>query len=275
MTVRFDAYTATMRGPKPDDLAQLLFDQVGLGGQWSKGRGFHQFGERLAAKDYDGHEVWAVSFGGRQGELVMIEVKGERSPAVVEALRARFPHKVTRVDSCADFDAPGAFQRLYKACRTVKKAHGVMGGKAGDWEDFPEKGRTLYLGSKASPCRARLYEKGLQPEYLHLSRPNWVRLEAQIRPKGKEAGQAFSTLSALDVWGAGRWTRDLAAQVLHEHVEPHPAGTVYRLTDRETALRWMCKQYGQHLTGLAQDLGGWDCLGLTLQEIINEQAKGR
>jgi DNA relaxase NicK len=275
MTVRFDAYTATMRGPKPDDLAQLLFDQVGLGGQWSKGRGFHQFGERLSAKDYDGHEVGAVSFGGKQGELVMIEVKGERSPAVVEAIRARFPHKVTRVDSCADFDAPGAFQRLYKACRTVKKAHGVMGGKAGDWEDFPEKGRTLYLGSKASPCRARLYEKGLQPEYLHLSRPNWVRLEAQIRPKGKEAGHAFSTLSALDVWGAGRWTRDLAAQVLQEHVEPHPAGTVYRLTDRETALRWMCKQYGQHLTGLAQDLGGWDCLGLTLQEIITEQAKGR
>ena len=216
-----------------------------------------------------------MSFGGKQGELVMIEVKGERSPAVVEAIRARFPHKVTRVDSCADFDAPGAFQRLYKACRTVKKAHGVMGGKAGDWEDFPEKGRTLYLGSKASPCRARLYEKGLQPEYLHLSRPNWVRLEAQIRPKGKEAGHAFSTLSALDVWGAGRWTRDLAAQVLQEHVEPHPAGTVYRLTDRETALRWMCKQYGQHLTGLAQDLGGWDCLGLTLQEIITEQAKGR
>ena len=49
MTVRFDAYTATMRGPKPDDLGQILFDQVGLNGQWSKGRGFHQFGERHSA----------------------------------------------------------------------------------------------------------------------------------------------------------------------------------------------------------------------------------
>jgi len=27
--VRFDAYTATMTGPKPDDLMQILFDQVG------------------------------------------------------------------------------------------------------------------------------------------------------------------------------------------------------------------------------------------------------
>ena len=156
MTVRFDAYTATMRGPKPDDLGQLLFDQVGLNGQWSKGRGFHQFAERLSAKSSDGQEVGAVSYGGKQGDLVMIEVKGERSPAVVEAIRARFSHRVTRVDSCADFDAPGAFSRLYKACRSVKKAHGILGGKAGDWEDFPEKGRTLYLGSKASPCRARL-----------------------------------------------------------------------------------------------------------------------
>lgn len=76
MTVRFDAYTATMLGPKPDDLAQLLFDQVGIGGKWSKGRGFHQFGERLSARSADGHEVGAVSYGGRQGELVMIEVKG-------------------------------------------------------------------------------------------------------------------------------------------------------------------------------------------------------
>ena len=275
MTVRFDAYTATMRGPKPDDLAQLLFDQVGIGGQWSKSRGFHQFGERLAAKTQEGHEVGAVSFGGKQGDLLMIEVKGECSPAVVEALRARFEHKVTRVDSCGDFDAPGAFSRLYRACRTVKKAHRVLGGKAGDWEDFPEKGRTLYLGSKASPCRARLYEKGLQPEYAHLSRPDWVRLEAQIRPKGKEAGQVFATLSPMDVWGAGRWTRDLAAQVFQAHVDPHPAGTVYRLSDRETALRWLCRQYGQHLTSLAQDLGGWDCVGLSLGEILAEQAKGR
>jgi len=120
----------------------------------------------------------------------------------------------------------------------------------------------------------RLYEKGLQPEYAHLSRPDWVRIEAQVRPT-KEAKETFSTLSPLDVWGASRWTRDIAAVVLESHVDPHPAGTVYRLTDRETALRWMCKQYGQHLTSLAQDLGSWDCLGLSLREILEEQAKGR
>ena len=79
----------------------------------------------------------------------------------------------------------------------------------------------------------------------------------------------------MDVWGASRWTRDIAGKVLEQHVDPHPAGSTYRLTDQETALRWMCKQYGAHLASLAQDLGGWDCVGLTLKEILVEQAKGR
>lgn len=273
--VRFDAYTATLTGPKPDDLMQILFDQVGLGATFYETKGFHTFGKRLAIKDSGGHEVGAVQYGGRQGDRLMFEVKGEPSGRAVEALRARFEHRVTRVDSCADFDAPGAFKRLLGACTTVKKAHGIMGGKAGDWDDFPEKGRTLYLGSTSSPVRARLYEKGLQPEYAHLDKPNWVRLEAQVRPKAKEAGQEFSKLSAIEVWGAGRWTRDIAAKVLQEHVEPHPAGSVYRLSQREAALRWVCKQYGAHLVSLADDLGGWDCVGLTLGEMMQELKKGR
>ena len=272
--VRFDAYTATMKGPKPDDLMQILFDQVGTAAGFSKTRGFHTFGERLAIKDGSGHEFGAIQWGGRQEDRLMFEVKGEHSQKAAEALRARFEHRVTRVDACADFDAPGAFEALLAPSIEVKKERRIMGGKAGDWDDFPEKGRTLYLGSQSSPVRMRLYEKGLQPEYAHLNRPNWARIEVQVRP-AKEAKEAFASLSPLEVWGAARWTRDIAAKVLEQHIDPHPAGTTYRLTDRETALRWMCKQYGQHLTSLAQDLGGWDCVGLTLQEIIAAQAKGR
>lgn len=271
--IRFDAYTATMKGPKPDDLVQILFEQVGLNATFNKTRGFHTFGERLAIKD-GGSEVGAVQWGGRQGDRLMFEVKGEHSQKAAEALRARFPHRVTRVDACADFDAPGAFEALLGPSIEVKKARRIMGGKAGDWDDFPEKGRTLYLGSQSSPVRMRLYEKGLQPEYLHLKRPNWARIEVQVRP-AKEAKDAFSGLAPIEVWGASRWTREIAAKVLHEHVDAHPAGTTYRLTDRETALRWMCKQYGAHLVGLASDLGGWECVGLTLNEILTEQAKGR
>ena len=272
--VRFDAYTATMRGPKPDDLMQILFDQVGLAAGFSKTRGFHTFGDRMAIKDGSGHEFGAIQWGGRQGDRLMFEVKGERTQKAVEALRSAFEHRVTRVDACADFDAPGAFEARLAPSTEVKKERRIMGGKAGDWDDSPEKGRTLSLGSQSSPVRMRLYEKGLQPEYAHLNRPNWARIEVQVRP-AKEAKDTFSSLSPMEVWGASRWTRDIAAKVLHQHIDPHPAGTTYRLTDRETALRWMCKQYGQHLAGLAQDLGGWDCVGLTLSEMLADQAKGR
>ena len=156
--VRFDAYTATLKGPKPDDLMQILFDQVGLAAGFSKTRGFHTFGERMAIKDAGGHEFGAIQWGGRQGDRLMFEVKGEHSQKAAEALRARFEHRVTRVDACADFDAPGAFEALLGPSIEVKKERRIMGGKAGDWDDFPEKGRTLYLGSQSSPVRMRLRE---------------------------------------------------------------------------------------------------------------------
>lgn len=253
---------------------QILFDQVGLSATFSKTRGFHTFGERMGIKDASGSEFGSVQWGGRQGERLMFEVKGEHSPKAVEALRTRFEHRTTRTDVCADFDAPGAFEALLGPCIEVKKEHRIMGGKAGDWDDFPEKGRTQYLGSKNSPVRLRLYEKGLQPEYEHLNMPNWSRLEVQVRP-AKDAKDSFSKLSPMEVWGASRWTRDIAARLLQSHVEPHPAGTVYRLSDQETALRWMCKQYGQHLIALSSDLGDWACVGKTLQEIIEAQKRGR
>lgn len=275
--IRFDAYSATTQAAKAVDLVQLVADAVPgtPGANWSmkQGKGFHQFGERVSFTQ-DGGEFAAVMWGGRHGELVMLEAKGEHTPAVAEALRSRFPHRCTRVDSCADFDAPRAFERLYRSCRTVKKAHRIIGGKAGDWEDFPEKGRTLYLGARSSVARARLYEKGLQPEYAHLNRPDWTRLELQVRP-AKEAKAEYAKLSPAEVWGASRWTRDLAAMALQNHVDPHPAGTTYRLTDRDAALNWMCRQYGPHLVSLADDLGGWAELGLTLREMVSEQRQAR
>ena len=269
--LRFDAYTATTEAANEVDLAGLIADAVKgkTTFSMSQGKGFHTFAERLSFKADDGTEFASIQWGGRQGERRMVEVKGEHSPEVVSLLRERFSHRCTRVDSCADFDAPRAFERLYKGCRAVKKAHGIIGGKYGDWEDFPEKGRTLYLGARSSVTRARLYEKGLQPEYSHLNRPNWARLEIQVRP-AKESKSEYAKLSPVEVWGASAWSRDIAATLLREHVDPHPAGTTYRLTERDAALRWMCKQYGPHLVDLANDLGGWECVGLTLNEMIRE-----
>ena len=272
--VRFDAYSATTTAGTAPEMLSLLAQGAGLGAfdRMNQGKGFHTFGERIGIKNQDGIEWASVMWGGRQGSRVMIEVKGEHTPKVVEGLRSHFSHRCTRVDACADFDAPGSFDSLLGACNGIKKVHRLVGEKQGDWDDFPEKGRTLYLGARSSVSRVRLYEKGRQPEYVHLGRPDWTRIEVQVRP-AKEAKTAFSEVTPLEVWGASAWTRELAGQVLEQHIDPHPAGTTYRLTERESALRWMCKQYGGHLVSLAADLGDWQSVGLTINEILKEQRK--
>jgi len=267
--VRFDAYTATTSAANPYQLSDLF----GSGLEQKEGRGFHTFGHRLSFSDESGTEVGFVQWGGKQGDRSMIEVKGERTPEVVERLRSRFPHRVTRLDSCADFDAPGAFQRLLRPVRAVKRDHRIWGERRGDWQQ-PEKGRTMNLGAPTSPTKFRLYEKGKQPEYAHLSRFDWVRAEIQVRPQ-KEAKASYAAITPLDAWGASRWSRDLAARILSDHVDPHPAGTVYRRTDLESRIDWVCKQAGPTLLELLAEVGTWECVGLTLGERIQELKENR
>lgn len=266
--VRFDGYTASTQAANHYQLADLF----GPGLSPAEGRGFHTFGHRLSLKDDTGIEVGSVQWGGMQGDRSCIEVKGERTPEVVERLRSAFPHRVTRMDPCADFDAPGSFERLLAVSMAIKTKHRLKGERRGDWEDFPELGRTQYLGSPQSVAMLRLYEKGKQPEYRHLPHLiNLVRAELQIRP-AKGAKTEFSKLTALEAWGASAWSRELAGEILREHIDPHPAGTVYRKTSLDARTDWLCRQGGATLLELYEALGNdWKCVGLTLGEKIKEQ----
>ena len=269
--VRFDAYTATVEGLRPSDFVDRLVD-FKRGDKVKGGRGFQTFGERLSVYDDSGSQVGAAQWGGSQGDRVMCEVKGERTPALVDWLRQR-PHRCTRVDSCVDFERPGIFDELREVVEGVRGRHGIYRQNLGDW-DQPELGRTVMLGAASSVVRGRLYEKGKQPEFRHLSRPDLCRVEIQVRPQ-KEARHVYSQLPALEVWGASKWTRELAAEILHERIDARPAGTVWRESQRDRALRFMARQYGAHLVSLAADLGGWEVLGLTLREMIQEDRAAR
>jgi hypothetical protein len=67
----------------------------------------------------------------------------------------------------------------------------------------------------------------------------------------------------------------LAAEVLEEMLDPYPPGTVRKDSRRDQALRFMAMQYGAHLVSLKHDLGSWECVGLTLQEMIEEARRNR
>ena len=59
---------------------------------------------------------------------------------------------MTRVDACADFDAPGAFEALLGPSIEVKKERRIMGGKAGDWDDFRRRAAPCTWAAKAARC---------------------------------------------------------------------------------------------------------------------------
>jgi hypothetical protein len=270
--VRFDAYTCTVEGPSVHEAVSML--RGSPSDEIREGKGFHTFGHRITVKDHAGDEVGAIQYGGMQGVRLMVEVKGERTPWAVDNIRREWrEHRCTRVDSCADFERPGAFEALLDPVMRAKADFKLYGERRGDW-DMPELGRTQYLGANSSPVRLRLYEKGKQPEYRHLNRPHLARMEIQVRPQ-KEAKTTYATLDPMQVWGASKFTRRLAAEVLETMLDPYPPGTVRKDSKRDQALRWMAKQYGPHLVSLADDLGGWDVLGLTLREMVNEAQKPR
>jgi hypothetical protein len=271
---RFDAYSATCRGVKPLEAVNLLTRSWDEGDQVQRGRGFHGFGDRWGLRGRDGAEWGAVSYGGTHGDLCMVEVKGERTPSVVADVRKVIPdHRCTRVDSCEDHDCPGAWDRFLEDVLAVKAGFRLRGEKRGDW-DYPEDGRTMYLGATRSAVRARIYEKGKQREYSYLGRPHWVRSEVQVRPEGAQR-RAFAVADATEVWGASPFTRELAARILGSDVPALAAYEARRQNERDVALRYMCIQYGPHMKSLADDLGGGECLGLTLLEMIDEVARSR
>lgn len=272
---RFDGYTATL--PRPDQAAAARAAGVFLEAMWRPGdevrpASAKRFESCTEVVDDTGQQVGRVSWGGRRDHLVMLEASGERTPVVVQGVREAYPgHRCTRVDSCEDFESDGVWERLLAAVLGVKAKHGLYGPKAGDW-DFPELGRTQYLGAPSSAVRVRLYEKGKEPDMRHLQRPDWCRLEIQVRPQ-KEAKTTYSTATAESVWGASPYTRELAERLLQARVEALAAAGGRRLPNRERALRFMCRQYAVAMTGAASDLGGWDVFGLTLGEMVEEERR--
>ena len=51
---------------------------------------------------------------------------------------------------------------------------------------------------------------------------------------------------------------------------PSHAGPLHAPGMVAKALRWMLRQYGGPLRRMAEDLGTWDCVGLTLGDMLQE-----
>lgn len=247
------------------------------------------------------HQKGAVAMvlAGGNGDGAHAFASSDNTDPFVDLVRSHWPnsHLVTRLDTAQDFNDREAYTRIRKVARRIAKRHRLAFPSITD--DLNAKaGRTQYIGSPKSDYRGRLYEKGLEqlaslreqwakyhpntqldpnsvltfttPEGVEVHPLDWIRLEAQIRPADKEARSIAAHATPSEAWGFTQWTQELAKEALALELE-----RIYirqrKVTEDESALRWMCQQYGHMLTRLKLDLGDWACVGLEIGQIVQQQ----
>jgi Replication initiation factor len=212
---RFDWYQASVE-EDPEILINKLANALGATPHQVKGINGYYAGTSL--RDAALNTTVVTIYWG--GEIPNVKVTGESCVRVVPVFRELFPrHRVTRVDSAADFEAPGAYENIRAAMIAIATEKTT-------WEEQEStvngvRARTFYLGSRQSDVRLRLYEKGKKEHQEgNTDEPGeWVRLEMQFRPS--KAGKVRAASAASDeIWGFSPRTRKLASLVMEMDVQP-------------------------------------------------------
>jgi len=264
--MRFDWYAATVRDD-PDTVLGTL--SRGLRAEVGPGLAMHGYTSGFDLKS-DGSVVARMLSGGRNG-APHVWASGDDTEALVSVVRGTWPylHRVSRMDAAEDFDGGGTWSRLYALTVALADEHGLSIDQAGDWHRGVA-GRTFYVGGRKSAVRARLYEKGKQLRGLALDggadiSSDLVRLEVQVRPEGWGRDRA-AVGAPEEAFGYADWTRELGRQVLgldidRVHIRER------RESDDERAIKWLVRQYGEHLERLAERRGGWAAMGEELRRV--------
>lgn len=272
--MRFDWYAATVQDSAPEVVERVA---VGLGAKVVAGRALHGYSNGYDFRR-DGSTVARALTGGRNG-FPHVWASGDDADEFVPLVRSSWPerHRVTRLDAAEDFDAPGAWDRLYSAALALADERHLKIDQAGDWHRL-EEGRTFYVGGRKSAVFARLYEKGKQLRGLAVEgapdiSADLVRLELQVRPEGA-ARYVAARCEPEDAYGFSEWGRELARRVYglevdRVHIKER------RESDDERALAWLVRQYGDHLGRLADRMGSWESAGVYLGRKVARQEAGR
>lgn len=245
----------------PKEIYEML--EGTLGGVLEAGRGLNGY-ERTMTVKRAGETLAKVFYGGRNGWPNVL-ASGAATDDVAPVVRGAWPeHEVTRMDSAQDFVSEGGYDMVRSALIGIHENSGIskreIESTIGGFRS-----RTIYLGSPSSRVVARLYEKGMMERQSGNgdADPFWFRLEAQIRPTGKEARRKAAGVDAAQAWGFSPWTRELAAVVLHLDVD-RVTMRVKREPDYERALEALKVQYGPTLQKVLAVEGSWDAVGRLL-----------
>lgn len=296
--MRFDWYQCTIQDdparviPMLRKLGHELRPADGMARMYRYQQGFHVYHNQIG--------VVATVMAGGNGNGAHAFASSDNTDNFVQLVRTEWPdqHLVTRLDTAQDFNDRKAFPRIRKIARKIAKRHRLAFPIIKD-ELNAKAGRCQYVGSPSSDYRARLYDKGLEqlaklndkwirrhptadpldlelvqtirtPEGQDIHPLDWIRLEAQVRPRDEVARRTAAAATPNEAWGFTPWTVELAREALALELEQ-----IYirqrKVSEDEAALRWMCQQYGNMLSRLKTDLGDWACVGLEIGQIIRDQ----
>lgn len=235
----------------------------------------------------------------KEGQRPYAFASSDATDAFVELVRTEWPdrHLVTRCDPCQDFYDGRARRQLTGLMRRMAKARRMRLRVIHDPLD-PTAGQTTYLGSEKSEYRMRTYDKGWEqygklqaqlgrkgfnvpkdvrftlPGGIEVAADQWIRAELQARPKDEEARRAAAVCTPEEAWGLTDWSHELAKQAFALELD-RIFIRARKLSSDEEKLRWMLRMYKGPLRRMVGDLGTWDCVGLTLGEMLAEiEAEG-
>jgi len=253
--MRFDWYQASIPNV-PHDVVMSAISKVDYYGDWEQIRPMKNYDS--AAAFVVGNETrFKINFGGQNEEHGPNVVgSGASAQVLADVVRENFPvHRVSRLDSCADYYHLDAYDYLRKIALAIGKQHRVQCREIVKPLKDSDDGRTLYLGSQTSAVSMRIYEKGKQLQ----TDSEWVRAELQIRPQ-KEQKSMMASLDATQVWGLAKWSHEMGVQLGKRDLQRVDAN-VYQPSDHERAYRFMLKQYRRIFEQMLASHGSPEAVG--------------
>lgn len=195
---------------------------------------------------------------------------------VYPALQEMFPkHLVSRLDACEDYSGAGTWDRLEAMLTAICAEHRVSMQPFGEGHWRPDgtrdasKGRTWYFGSRNSPYRVVLYEKGLQLLAQGLpADPTWVRLEVRIKPASRAKSMlGGANLTPSDLLGMSRWGVALGEQLGAADLERFSIGSVWRPSNREAVALKIVRMFDRGMDELLAQVGTPEEVGRLLYAV--------
>ena len=195
---------------------------------------------------------------------------------VYPVLQDMFPrHSVSRLDACEDFSGDGTWDKLEMMLTTICAQHRVSMAPFGEGHWRPDgsrdatKGRSWYCGSKSSPFRIVLYEKGLQMLAMGIpADPTWVRLEVRIRPSSKAKEQVGTArLLPSDLLGMSRWGVAVGQALGAGEVRRMAIGSVWKPSEREEMALKIVRMFDRGMDQLLDQVGTPEEVGRLLYAV--------